>query len=132
MEMKLISRRQTLKKLYRPFKTDKGIKSKPSSYTVEAKKRGFTGSLANKAKQASKYYKGKIPKSILEQVRKRGMAAWASGGHRPGQTSHSWGNARVNSFLVGGKTFFTADKGLASQLPKNVQAAIKKKRHWKG
>jgi ribosomal protein S18 acetylase RimI-like enzyme len=124
--------RATLQKLYRPFKTDKGVKSKRSSYTVEAKKRGFTGSIANKAKQASKYYGGKVSQAVLKEVNARGMAAWASGGHRPGQTSHSWGIARVNSFLVGGKTFFTSDKDLASKLPKKVQTAIKKKRHWKG
>lgn len=124
--------KSVIKKLYRPFETDKGIKSKPSSYTVEAKRRGFTGSISNKAKQASEYYGGKIPQSVLKEVNARGMAAWTSGGHRPGQTSHSWGIARVNSFLVGGKTFFTADKGLASKLPEEVQTAIKKERHWKG
>lgn len=124
--------KSVLKKLYRPFKTDQGVKSKRSSYTVEAKRRGFKGSIANKAKQASKYYGGKIPPSVLKEVNARGMAAWASGGHRPGQTSHSWGVARVNSFLVGGKAFFTSDKDLATKLPKKVQAAIKKERHWKG
>ena len=59
------------------------------------------------------------------------MAAWASGGHRPGQTSHSWGEARVNSFLVGGKAFFTADNKLARELPKKVYNAIVKERVWK-
>ena len=113
-----------LKKLYRPFKTDKGIKSKKSSYTVEAKNRGFTGSVKNKAEQASEYYGGKVPFDILEQVKDRGYAAWASGGHRPGQSSHSWGIARVNSFLVGGKTFFTADSDLADQLSDKVYNAI--------
>lgn len=124
--------KQTLQKLYRPFKTDQGVKDKRSSYTVEAKRRGFKGSISEKASQASEYYGGKIPIQVLKEVNARGMAAWASGGHRPGQTSHSWGVARVNSFLVGGKTFFTADKDLASKLPKKVQSAIKKQRHWKG
>lgn len=124
--------RATLQKLYRPFETDKGVKDKRSNYTVTAKGRGFTGSIANKAKQASKYYGGKVSQEILNTVNARGMAAWASGGHRPGQTSHSWGIARVNSFLVGGKTFFTADADLAKKLPKKVRAAIKKSRTWKG
>jgi hypothetical protein len=39
------------------------------------------------------------------------MAAW-KGGHRPGATSHQWAFARVNSFIVGGKTRRTADKDL--------------------
>ena len=123
--------RSVMKKLYRPFKTDKGVKSKRSSYTEAARERGFTGSLANKAKVASAYYGGKIPVSILKEVKRKGMAAWASGGHRPGQTSHSWGEARVNSFLVGGKAFFTADNKLARELPKKVYNAIVKERVWK-
>jgi hypothetical protein len=52
-----------------------------------------------------------IPYSILKQVYDRGMAAW-KGGHRPGATSHQWAFARVNSFIVGGKTRKTADKDL--------------------
>jgi len=123
--------KSVLKKLYRPFKTDKGRKGKKSSYTEVAKERGFTGSIANKAKVASQYYGGSVAQSILKEVRARGMAAWSSGGHRPGQTSHSWGNARVNSFLVGGKTFSTSDSDLASKLPRKVQNAIKREAVYK-
>jgi hypothetical protein len=39
------------------------------------------------------------------------MAAW-KGGHRPGASSHAWAFARVNSFIVGGKTRKTADADL--------------------
>jgi hypothetical protein len=112
------------RKLYRPFATDQGIVSKSSSYTKEAHRRGFEGDIAEKAQAASKYYGGKIPKKILDTVMDRGMAAWASGGHRPGQTPQSWGYARVNSFLVGGKTFWTADADLTKKLPKSVALAI--------
>ena len=52
-----------------------------------------------------------IPYGILKQVYDRGMAAW-KGGHRPGANSHAWAFARVNSFIVGGKTRHTADKDL--------------------
>jgi len=52
-----------------------------------------------------------IPYGILKQVYDRGMAAW-KGGHRPGANSHAWALARVNSFIVGGKTRHTADKDL--------------------
>ena len=119
-----------IKKLYRPFKTDKGIKSKRSKYTIEAEKRGFVGSIAEKSKAASKYYGGKVDASILKEVNRRGMAAWASGGHRAGQTSHSWGIARVNSFLVGGKTFFTSDKDQAKKMPNHVRKAIEQERTY--
>lgn len=112
------------RKLYRPFVTDQGIVTQSSSYTKEAHRRGFEGGIAEKAQAASKYYGGKIPKNILDTVMDRGMAAWASGGHRPGQTPQSWGYARVNSFLVGGKTFWTADADLTKKLPKSVALAI--------
>ena len=48
--------------------------------------------LAGKAKES------KIPKSILEQVYRRGAAAWATG-HRPGATREQWAMARVNAYL---------------------------------
>jgi hypothetical protein len=52
-----------------------------------------------------------ISYGILKKVYDRGMAAW-KGGHRPGATSHQWAFARVNSFIVGGKTRKTADADL--------------------
>lgn len=52
-----------------------------------------------------------IPYGILKKVFDRGMAAWKSG-HRPGATPHQWAFARVNSFIVGGKTRKTADADL--------------------
>jgi hypothetical protein len=52
-----------------------------------------------------------ISYGILKQVYDRGMAAW-KGGHRPGVNSHAWAFARVNSFIVGGKTRKTADADL--------------------
>jgi len=123
--------KKVLDKLYRPFKTDKGIKTSKSPYTREATKRGFTGSVKEKAKAASKYYGGKIDPKILDTVNDRGMAAWASGGHRRGQTPHSWGIARVNSFLVGGKGFFTSDADQAALLPSKVYKAISKQKVYK-
>jgi len=55
--------------------------------------------------------KSGIPYGILKKVYDRGMAAW-KGGHRPGASSHAWAFARVNSFIVGGKTRKTADADL--------------------
>jgi hypothetical protein len=60
---------------------------------------------------AKKSAKSGISYSILKQVYDRGMGAW-KGGHRPGANSHAWALARVNSFIVGGKTRHTADKDL--------------------
>lgn len=61
--------------------------------------------LSKKAKQTG------ISKRILEQVYRRGAAAWATG-HRPGASREAWALARVNSFATGGKTRTTADKDL--------------------
>jgi hypothetical protein len=61
--------------------------------------------LKNKAKAS------KIPLGILRQVYNKGMAAWRTG-HRPGVTQQQWAMARVNSFIMGGKTTKKADKAL--------------------
>ena len=111
-------------RLYRPFETDKGKKSKKSNYTKEAHNRGFTGDLKKKQRSASHYYGGTIPLKVLKTIMDRGRAAWASGGHRAGQTPESWGYARVNSFLVGGKTFWTADADQILKLPDGVAMNI--------
>jgi hypothetical protein len=42
------------------------------------------------------------------------MAAWRTG-HRPGATEQQWGYARVYSFLLKGKTYYTADADLANK-----------------
>lgn len=61
--------------------------------------------LKNKAKAS------KIPLGILRQVYNKGMAAWKTG-HRPGVSQQQWAMARVNSFIMGGKTTKMADKSL--------------------
>lgn len=61
--------------------------------------------LKNKAKESGISY------DILKQVYDRGMAAWKTG-HRPGAGPHQWAFARVNSFIVGGKTRDTTDADL--------------------
>lgn len=95
---------------YKPFKTDKGKKTRRSTYTVQFYKKypGAT-SLKDKAKVS------KIPYKIIKQVYDRGMAAWRTG-HRPGASQQAWGYARVHSFIMKGKTFYTADADLARQL----------------
>jgi Cu-Zn family superoxide dismutase len=120
-----------LKKLYRPFKTDEGVKTVPSKYSEIAKQRGITGNIQEKQKTAQKYYGIKLPMKILKEVYAKGMGAWSSGGHRGGATSHAWAMARLNSFLVGGKTYWTADQYLARQLSEKAQKAIEKEAVYK-
>lgn len=61
--------------------------------------------LKNKSKASG------IPTWILQQVYNKGLAAWKTG-HRAGVTQQQWAMARVNSFIMGGKTTKKADKSL--------------------
>jgi hypothetical protein len=97
-------------KAYVPFKSDKGAKTRKSSYT-ERFHRKYPGatSLPEIAKVTG------ISKSILQEVYDRGMAAWRTG-HRPGASQQAWGMARVHSFVLKGKTYRTADADLARKV----------------
>lgn len=95
---------------YRPFATNKGVKTKKSKYTARFTRRfPKAKSLAAKAKATG------IPLSYIRQVYNRGLAAWRTG-HRPGATQQQWGYARVHSFLTKGKTYYTADSDIAAKL----------------
>lgn len=106
---------------YRPFKTDKGKRTKPSKYTQKFQKLfPEAKSLEQKAKVTG------VPLRIVKKVYDRGLAAWRTG-HRPGASQQAWGHARVASFLTRGKTFYTTDKDLALEAvkkmtPKNIKA----------
>lgn len=97
-------------KAYRPFKSDKGVKTRRSSYTSKFhSKYRDAKTLPEIAKVTG------ISKGILQEVYDRGMAAWRTG-HRPGASQHAWGMARVHSFVMKGKTWRTADADLASKV----------------
>lgn len=70
--------------------------------------------------------KSGFPLGILRQVFKRGYAAWKKG-HVPGTTPQQWAHARVNSFIVGGKTTKMADKALYQRAKKTRAERRKKK-----
>lgn len=94
-------------KAYKPFKTDKGTRRRPSSYSsrFHTKYPGVTGIPAI-AKATH------VPAGTLRKVYNRGMAAWRTG-HRPGASPEAWGMARVHSFVLHGKTWRTADADLS-------------------
>ncbi len=95
-----------LKRDYTKFRTDKGQKTKTSSYTQKFRKM-YPGakSLPEIAKAT------KIPLRTVQTIYNRGLAAWRTG-HRPGASPQAWGYARVHSFATKGKTYYTADKDL--------------------
>lgn len=64
-----------------------------------------------------------IPKSIIDEVYRKGMQAWASG-HRPGATQSQWARARVYSFLNKGNA---VTKGPDQILYTKAKKALQKK-----
>jgi len=111
-------------KSYRPFATDyikgKLIKTKKSNYTkIWNTNYPNSKSLKEKSKITG------IPLSIIKIVYNKGLAAWRTG-HRPGANMQQWGHARVNSFILKGKTYHTVDKYLADEAIKKS----KKAKNW--
>ena len=89
-------------KAYVGFKTD-NIKTRKSNYTAQWNKLyPHAKSLEARSKVTG------VPLKILKTVYNRGMAAWRTG-HRPGATQQQWSYPRVSSFLLCGKTHYTAD-----------------------
>lgn len=110
-------------KAYRDFETDfrngVRIKTVPSKYTNQWKKYfPEATSLESKSKVTG------VPLDLIEKVYNRGRAAWRTG-HRPGANVEQWGYARVHSFLVKGKTFYTTDRKLAKEAMKRSNKAKK-------
>lgn len=106
---------------YVRFKTDVGVKTRKSKYTLEwNKKYPKIHSLEGMSKETG------VPMKYVRMVYNRGMAAWRTG-HRPGATQQQWGYARVKSFLLKGKTYHTADSDLVREA-KNGSSSAKK--YW--
>jgi hypothetical protein len=106
---------------------------KESAYTTVAKKRGieWRGDADDMASRVLTHYVGSAPvraRTELAQALaasfKKGLAAWKSGGHRPGATAQNWAVARVNSLVVGGKTAWTADKKQFAVLPDKAKEEV--------
>lgn len=98
--------KKMLKRDYTPFKTDKNVETKTSSYTSKFRKK-YPG--VTKLKDISKVTGIRL--KTLKTVYDRGLAAWRTG-HRPGASPQAWAYARVHSFVMKGKTYYTADKNL--------------------
>lgn len=111
-------------RLFRDFASDRGVKGKTSTYVRVARARGLTGDPKAGAQAASRLYGAPVDAGVLRAAYSRGLAAWASGGHRPGASGAQWAAARVASLLVGGKTAWTADRDLFERLPGPVRRAI--------
>lgn len=105
---------------YRVFKTNKTVKGKSSNYTQQWN-RLFpqAKSLKERAEATG------VPLRFIQASYDRGLAAWSTG-HRPGATAQQWGYARVSSFLLCGKTYYTTD----SDLVRKAKASSASARTW--
>ena len=99
--------KKMLKKDYSDFKTDEGVKTRTSTYTQKFRKK--YGQNVKSLPEISKATG--VPLKTLQNVYNRGLAAWRTG-HRPGASPQAWGYARVHSFVMKGKTYYTADADL--------------------
>ena len=96
-----------LRRDYKPFPTDTGVRTRRSKYTT-----AFEKKYGDKIKTLPQIARATgVPLWTLRKVYNRGLAAWRTG-HRPGASQHAWAQARVYSFVLGGKTARTADRDL--------------------
>jgi hypothetical protein len=102
--------KKMLKKTYTNFKTDEAIKTRTSSYTQKFRKK--YGQNVKSLPEISKATG--VPLKTLQTIYNRGLAAWRTG-HRPGASPQAWGYARVHSFVMKGKTYYTADKDMVNK-----------------
>ncbi len=104
---------------YVGFKTDKGAKTRRSSYTAEWD-RLFPDakSLEEKSEVTG------VPLKYIKHVHAKGSAAWRSG-HRPGVNPQRWAHARIASYLLCGKAHYTADAADVRRAKKESASARK-------
>ena len=104
---------------YVGFKTNIGVKTRKSKYTKSWNKLfPNVKSLEDRAKVTG------VPLKYIKESFNRGMAAWRTG-HRPAATQQQWGYARVSSFLLKGKTYYTTDSDLVEKAKKESKSAVK-------
>lgn len=109
-------------KFVKPFKTDKGIKTKTSSWTVKFYKK-YGEKIRDLRRERPNWDHFKrvakatgMKKSVIKESYDRGVAAYKTG-HRPGATAEQWGWARMYSLIMRHNTkSLTHDKDLAKVL----------------
>jgi len=77
----------------------KSYKKKESGWTAKFHKRHPNAKTISQIARATG-----IPTKALNAVKRKGMGAYYSSGSRPNQTAHSWGMARMYSYILGGPT----------------------------
>ena len=71
---------------YKPLPSDKGVKTRRSKWSAL-----FERTYGERPRNVSDLARlTGIDRRILKQVYDRGLAAWSTGGHRPGASQHAW------------------------------------------
>ena len=96
---------------YEPLPSDKGVVTQRSKWSEKFEK--AFGRKPYDVRDVSNLTG--IPQRVLQEVYDRGLAAWSTGGHRPGASQHGWAMARVQSFVLGGPTSRGPDRDLAAK-----------------
>lgn len=91
-------------KAYVGFKTDKYAKTKKKSTYTKQWDKLFPDakSLEERSKVTG------VPLKYIDHVYRKALAAWRTG-HRPGISQAAWTYPRVSSYLLCGKSHYTAD-----------------------
>ena len=106
-------------KAYAKFKTDSSAKTRRSKYTSK-----WNQHFKDKKSLKERAEVTGVPLRFIKECYNRGMAAWRTG-HRPGATQQQWGYARVSSFLLKGKTYYTTDSDLVKKAKEASESAKK-------
>ena len=100
---------RALKRSRKAYRTKRGKKryySRPKLSSFKERKSSWTQKFKKQypnAKSIKEISKATgIPENALKAVKRKGMGAYYSSGSRPNQTAHSWGKARMYSYILGG------------------------------
>jgi Family of unknown function (DUF5824) len=105
---------------YVGFKTDRYARTKRrSTYTMEWNRLFPEAKTLTERSQVTG-----VPVRYLKDVFRKALAAWRSG-HRPGATQQQWTYPRVSSFLLCGKTHYTAHAAIVRRAKKTSAKARK-------
>lgn len=103
--IKASKKNPTMKKFVKPFETDRGMKTKTSSWTKQ-----FYKKYGKKVKELKEKHPDwdhfkvvseatGLKRSVLKKSYDRGISAYKTG-HRPGATAGQWGFARMYSLII--------------------------------
>ena len=97
------------------------FKSKRSSWATK-----FENKYGYKISETSKIAKSIISKKGIDEILKKGRAAYYTGGSRPNQTPSSWARGRLYAYIMGGAKVRKADKSITEKYKVKFRIPTKK------